>query len=560
MNHNDFIKLCNSYNINSNGYGPTIYKNNKELGLCIDIKDTIFGFLTRVFTFNNIEETEIFLKKYNWYQANYKRYPISLSLDNYETSKPDLKYQYENKELDFSDMININKIIESTDNSNNLSNNKDIYIANIKGITNYIIDLRAKKKENFEFKNKLKIEENDLKFILLKELTTYYERKTEPIKKVVTLDFYENFSSDMIVATDNLELKELQKLLEDLIEKARAEELEEKNLITLYSNIVYNYNISILKKQIDFVRNKIEAEKNFNLKGSKIHNIDQELKSFLNTSNIPVKIDDFIKENTNRIQNKYNQILDIKNAYQIISGNPLPVNKPKNTKQVKTKDAILNELKENYNNLEENSKNSLLLYNSFYKRICNFIWDNNYPSIEIIKREFDITELYNIIKDAIYEVNNSHYLVKYFKIIDFKNIDTYLASIINICKTIDNIKMNTPEILTVFALNTNTKYKYFSTVINRINEDINYLIKIPKDYPILFIPEKVELDENTKDMNLLNDNYIFAKGNIIESSESITLNKYKKINELKKKDKKIYTKKLELITSTQYDICYIEGE
>ncbi len=561
MNLNGFIKLCNSYNINSNGYGPTIYHNNKELGLCIDIKDTTFGFLTRIFTFNNIDEAEAFLKKYNWYQINHKKYPITLSLDSYNTINPNIKYKYDNKELEFNDMLKINEIIESISQNNYKASEKDLYIANIKGIANYIIELRNKKRENFEIKCKLKNEENDLKFVLLKELTTYYERKKEPIKKEVTPEYFENFSSDsLIFNTDALELDELKKLLEDLIKKAKNEELDEKNLVTLYSNIVYNYNISILNKQINFVKNKIESEKNFNLKGSKIHNIDQELKSFLNSSKTPIKIEEFIKENTNAIQDKYNQILNIKSAYQIISGNPLNVNISSKPKQVKTKESILNELKENYNSLDDNSKNSLVLYHSFYKNICNFIWDNNYPSIEAIKKSFDIMDLYNTIKNAIYDANNSHYLVHYFKIIDFKSIDTFLASIVNICKTIDNIKMNTPGTLTVFALNTNTKYKYFSTVINTLNKDINYLIQIPEDYPILFIPDKIELDENTGEMTLLNSDYIYAKGQIIESSESITLNKYRKINEQNKKERKIFTKNLEITNSIQYDLCYIEGD
>ena len=55
-------KILSSYNLETNQYGPTIYENNNELGITLDIKDSLFSFLTRKFIFNTPTELEDFLK------------------------------------------------------------------------------------------------------------------------------------------------------------------------------------------------------------------------------------------------------------------------------------------------------------------------------------------------------------------------------------------------------------------------------------------------------------------------------------------------------------------
>lgn len=560
MDFNDFIKLCNSYNISSNGYGPTIYQNKKDIGLCIDIKDSIFGFLTRIFTFNSLKEAEDFLKKYNWYQTNSKKYPVTLSLDNYETTSPTIIYKYKNNVLDFSDMLNLNESIKDIKTKEINTNLKNIYIANINSLTNYINELNSEKRRNVELKNALKVEENNLKFELLKELTAYYGRNKSPVKKEITTSSYEevvNKSTNLDI--NKLEENYLKKQLEDLILEAKTLELDEKNLITIYSNKVYEYNISILKKQIEFVKNKIIAEKNFSLKGSKIHNIDKELKSFLDSSTPPVKIEVFIKEQSEKIKEKYSCITDILDASKIISGNPLNIVSEEAIEE-NINNNIFECLKDKYDALEPKAKSSLILYHSFFKNICNYIFDNHYPSIEKIKKQFDITNIYQEFKEIVYHPNNNHYLLKYFFIIDFDNIDSFLASIINLCKTIDNTKITINEQFEVFSLNTSTTYKAFSNILSSSDKNANYLITVPKNYAILFVPEKIELDEDTKEMQLVNSTYLYIKGIIIESNEMIILNKYSPEKEINKKDKRTYIKNIKLLKSIKYDLGYIEGE
>lgn len=63
LNIKEIAKVLQSYNMNIATYGPSIYANSKETGICLEVKDTTFGFLLRYFTFNTIKELEEFLKK-----------------------------------------------------------------------------------------------------------------------------------------------------------------------------------------------------------------------------------------------------------------------------------------------------------------------------------------------------------------------------------------------------------------------------------------------------------------------------------------------------------------
>ena len=48
---NEALQILKRYNIKSESYGPTIYQENDNIGICLDIKDSLFGYLTRAFIF-----------------------------------------------------------------------------------------------------------------------------------------------------------------------------------------------------------------------------------------------------------------------------------------------------------------------------------------------------------------------------------------------------------------------------------------------------------------------------------------------------------------------------
>lgn len=550
LTKDDILKIFHSYNLNSSNYGPTIYENNHELGICLDLKDSTFSYLTRAFIFSNSIDLDEFLKKYTWYKNNYKTYNVKLSLDNYENKKPQVKYYYQNQELTFNDMLNLNNIIDS--NKQNIANNylKNAYLLNIEALTNYLINLKNNNYNLKKEKNDLKIQENDLKYELLANLTLYYGKERTLAKKAVSLENIFSSTNDINLLKSNLQniktknLDEIKNYLQTLINLIKEEELNDKNLINIYSNSIYKYNISILNKQIEFVKNKIAAEKNFNLKGSKLHNIDEELKSFLKNSPTPTKLNDYLDQNKNIINNKYLNLTDLTKAYSLISGNNLDI------PQTKEED---NNLDFYFNNLENNIKNNLILYTSFYKDICNYIIDNNYPDLNTIKNKFDFTYYYNELDSIVHNVNNNHYLLNYFNHINFKTLDDYLNSIIDIAKTLENTNIPLNKSLEVFAISKNHKYQEMS-LTPLYTSELTYLINIPTNTNIIYIPSKLIIDEKTNEIFLISSVSIYYQGYIKNTNDPIIVNKYHAHNI---KDKKI-TITTDLILDNKY--TFYKGE
>lgn len=562
LNMNDLLKVLNSYNISSTKYGPTLLEINGKKGICLEIKDANYGYLTRGFIFEEIKNAEEFLQKYFWFKNNKKIYNIKLTLNEYNTKTTNLKYTYNNRELTLNDMLNLKDTITNEEEQKIIDKDKNIYLSNIKDITNYLINLKSTKIKNKENKNNLKIKENNLKYELLVSLALYYGKNKEFAKKAVSLESITANNDKDILETNaknivTKDIVEIKNYLSSLIEITKAEELDENNLINIYSNSIYNYNIEILNKQIEFVKNKIASEKKFNLKGSKIHNIDEELKSFLKSSVIPTKIEIFLEKSKKEIINKYQKINDIKNASLIITGKELS---NKSSYQTATPSHNNLSLDDAFKYLPPKSQKCLILYNSIYKNICNYIIDNNYPSLETIKNAFDFSYYYTELEEIIYHENNNHYLINYFTDINFKTIDTYITSIIEICKTIDNTILKTPNKLKVFSLNNNNIYKYLSLTPFAAANKIIYTIDIPADKNIIYVPERLEINDETKEISTIKNSSIYIKGNIVDTNETFTLNKYNKIDENYQNSDIIVTTDLILINQIVFHIATIEGE
>lgn len=548
------VHILNSYNIYSQKYEPTVYSNNNELGLCIDIKDSLFGYLTRIFIFNTEDELNNFLKQYFWYKEFNKKYNITLGLDSYNTKTAKIIYKYKNEELTLDNMLNMESFLNQAKHEKQAKQDKLIYIENIKELTNYLIGLRQTKDKTKQEKNKLKSKENDLKFELLQQLTEYYGREKNFDKKQIVLE--EVLLSDNSLLLENLNkieimsVEEIKNYLNKLINDIKDEELEEKYLVNIYSNRVYTYNIDILNKQIEFVKNKINAEKNFNLKGSKIHNIDEELKSFLKANTPPSKLEIFLSNIRDFINNKY-KIDDIKKAAEIIANKPIKITTI-NDEITEYQDATYS-LKEQFNNLSKETKANLILYNSLYKSICNYIIENNYPDVTTIYNAFDFNHYYNDVEDIIFNENNNHYLLNYFSQIDFKDVTSYINSLIKICKDVESTTFNVGSSLQLFASNNIGKYKHLTP----------YPIPSTKYFvtstnQLLFIPFKLEIDWDTKEINILDSFDYYTRDKIVEEKKNIILTKYKK--QQTSKDDIIITTDLLLDSEITFIKGYLEGE
>lgn len=559
----DILKVLNSYNINSTNYGPSIYKKNNETGISLEIKDSTFGFLTRYFTFNTITELEEFLKSFFWYKKNKNKWNINLSLDNYEVANPKILYKYNEQELKYNDMINLETIIAKEEKDSYEDIERNSLIINIEGITNYLINLKETKYNTRKEKNDLKIKENELKYELLEALNNYYGKAKAVTKRPVNLEIIANNNESELLQENLKNIKqknitEIEAYLNSLINIVKEEELDEKYLINIYSNNVYKYNIDILNKQIDFVKRKIESEKNFNIKGSKIHNIDEELKSFLKTSTPPANIKVYLNEAKNKIEDKYNKINDNKNSYTIISGNLVRMPVKKTTNKIK-EDAIEN-LNKSFDDLSSKKKAHLILYNSFYKEICETIKENLNLDLESLKKLVNIEKSYQRIEEVAHLEVNSHYLANYFKYINFKNIDTYLSSLIEITRTIIDTSFKLRSPLKVFCVEKKDNKELLS--INPIfnKKEKTYITTLPENTTVLYIPDKINIDDESNEMSLINTKNIYLNSEIIDTCDMITVNKYKKKNKLDSENDIILTTDLVLKETYNFNVGLIEGE
>ena len=452
-------------------------------------------------------------------------------------------------------MLNMENYLETKEENKAKDHEKEYYLKCVEELTNYLINFKQMK-ENIKLeKNKLKTEENDLKYSLLTELTIYYGKEKPLTKKEITLESPSIIDNSLLLENlKNIKTKSLQEVkdyLNALINNIKVEELDEKNLVNIYSNSVYKYNIDILKKQIDFVKSKINAEKNFNVKGSKIHNIDAELKSFLKTNVAPTKIEIFLIDNQNKIMEKFQKITDLKNACEIITGHKIniePLEEEKIQEEIDIDKVLNNKFKE----LDKSTQSNLILYHSLYKPLCNYIINNNYPDKDTIISNFDFNHYYQELEEIVYHENNNHYLINYFSHLNFKDLNSYLDSIIKICQDVENTKFHLPDNINLFSIPDNNKYKQLTKLPSK---NTKYLITTNHD--LLFIPTKLEIDWNTLEISIEEDQAYYTNEFIIEDLESITLVKYNKTNI--EKDGIIITTDLTEDYTTTFNKSHLEG-
>ncbi len=542
--------ILKTFDINSSIYGPSIYSNKDKFGLAMDIKDSVYGYLTRIILLDTIEDTQEFLNKYNL-ALNINE--VKISLDNYENKEVKVLFTYNDVELTLNDLQNFEDFKKKQE-ENKYHDLKEVYLANITYLTKYLNDLNNLIYDTLLNKQKLKRQENDLKFALIEYLAVYYDKRGKyPKKEIISEDIKNNFDNDFylnkIKELENKDIEEIKKYLEELIKIIKDTELNEKYLISLYSNIIYKYNIEILKKQIDFVKRKIKSEKNFSVKGSKLHNIDEELKSFLTGQEKPLEMNKFIELNRKEINDKYARILDVKDAYKIITHNDLILPDIK-----KEHREALDIAQKYFANLKEEEKSALILYNSFYQDIIDYIEDKGIKDIE---NNFNLNYYYKEMENIAYDSKNIQ-VSKYFNIIDFKNIKTFINSLEEIGKIIKNTFFKVDGLNNLFLINRVKKLKELSFKNVGKLED-NYIVNSEVPLKIMYIPLKLSID-NAKQIEIINTDSVYIENTMEEEPNKQIVNIYEKVNKNKKKDDIIITSDLKLVNSINYGFLEIKGD
>ena len=156
--------------------------------------------------------------------------------------------------------------------------------------------------------------------------------------------------------------------------------------------------------------------------------------------------------------------------------------------------------------------------------------------------------------------NNSHYLANYFKYINFKNIDTYISSLIDITKIVSDITFKLTSSLKVFCIEKKDNKELLS--INPIfnKKEKTYITTLPENTKVLYIPDKINIDNETNELSIISSKNIYLNSEIIDTCDMITVNKYQKKNETNSEHGIIITTDLILKETYNFNVGLIEGE
>ena len=104
------LKILKGFGYDSSTIPPYIYKDSDSLGICYSFFDCLYGNLDRLALFENDQEMETFLKKFDWYKINSEKYNISIKLDDYENVNPKVIYIYDDEEIHYDEMQNVSSL------------------------------------------------------------------------------------------------------------------------------------------------------------------------------------------------------------------------------------------------------------------------------------------------------------------------------------------------------------------------------------------------------------------------------------------------------------------
>ena len=578
------LKILKKYGYKSVDSQPYLYKNNKEIGINYSYIDDKYGITDRVISFRNDIDLEMFLKKYQWYKLNNKKYDVKLKLNNYEISSPEVLYIRDNHVMTDDEMFNIDSYDKNKKKNSRLSHAKKKLLEAENLMEHYYKEKKIKEKfvDNFNTK------ENELRknYIELQFLVDDYNKKKHNIEYE---DFDNEFKMSKIIE-DNIK-----KLIKQFKEKLPTEDKLSKLTTSLWNlnkdlelNEAYMYALKYnddIDEELRLTSTKIDYMKELLSKKRSIFKIVDLKKKFSNidkTSTYESIYDDnFEDKYKSFIYSKYD-VLDQINEFRLceylnnfktyktydIKKNIDRCSKESYKKnKYETMDVIQKELTKQFNNnLNDKEKSSLILYSSLYKKLFDLIQRiNNYDKLETneLMNLLNITDTYsNLLEECFIKTKKlikdtkSKDIKNIFKHIKFTNEEEFIKSLVSTLKVISKInnkivlKHNTKLFFIVKDVNNINKERIITTS-NTINSFIspnnkNTVISanVKKGINILYSPkylnvldDKLELIDNkaelildTRDIKIiLDDNkttYTRFKSNIIKKENYSYIDKY----------------------------------
>lgn len=523
------INLTSKYGISLNKFGPYVSFIDEKIGICLDLKDDKFDYLKRNFSFNNLEDFEMFLKKYCYYKNNLKG-NTSITLDDYEKPSPNIIYGFDQKEK----AIEKNKEVELKYIKDSL---KDLYgyLENV--YTNRTKEMLQRKEAYEQMELKLYKYKKSLHTFYNKE----YEEESKPCDNVLEDNekkYLSNLDSsrkeiESLQLTDNLD--DIKARLKKFIDVLKNYELDREYFDNVFEISLFKNKCDLLDEMNNCVLSSLDSEIKISPKELK-----EKLELIKSSNEFKDDKEKFIDDNFALINEKYLGLTNVSeyNFANYLNNKELQELNLELLEENDKKDYII----ENYQDLKAMDKKLLLLLFSPLKEIIIDLMNNN--NLEENTPYYE--SIYNELVDSFNNSDNLIYKKKYFSLINFNTYKEFMACLLEISKKINDITIKTSRDTLVWAYKTDNNLIQGSLeTVKSVNEEIDsYLIK--KDVDIIYSKYKISL---INDLYELQPNrHVYIKKDdvtiILENkNDNIKIfNPYLEEMEIKNKDYYIATK------------------
>ena len=584
MNIDSVLELMRKYEFSSTTVPPYLFVKGNTVGLYYAFTDLNYGYLERVKYFDDMDQVEMFLKKFAWIRDNGEKYKVRMVLDNYEIINPKIMFLrdekimvkgemedidgFEAKKLEQEKLDRVSRLILTSGNLlliyDEIKNNQISYFASITGVKNELRTLYYELQKEIDKYNGVTIE-RELK--LLPDVAD-----NSGINQMMEVANKDKYNQYLVRLPDEQEAEAFVKDVWNLIMNL---ELNSRYYQAQYDETNIRGEMRVVQEKIEYIKGLNEEDKTFFKEDimAKFKKINKKYESI----NIALS-DNYIQEKLNDINNKYSYF-DKVNVYKLPdylkeamkNTNYLELVEKYTHEEVKDNVLSLNEiianLVEQFNKLTPDEQAILTLYNSEFKVYFDMIL--NIPGFENLSPKEIANRIakdrrsskaksicFDLVKKRLEHPINKEIKSKIFDKISFFNYNSFIESIVRGLKLIKNInnKMYINSAINLyFFLEEETEFskKFFLSVTNNINSlykevddnnDIIGIARIKENTPVLYSPYTLSLGDiyskdnvrmavnnntgfdlliDTSDTKMLKDNNKIVIANYVSKKENI---------------------------------------
>jgi hypothetical protein len=584
MNIDSVLELMRKYEFSSTTVPPYLFVKGNTVGLYYAFTDLNYGYLERVKYFDDMDQVEMFLKKFAWIRDNGEKYKVRMVLDNYEIINPKIMFLrdekimvkgemedidgFEAKKLEQEKLDRVSRLILTAGNLlliyDEIKNNQISYFTSITGVKNELRTLYYELQKEIDKYNGVTIE-RELK--LLPDVAD-----NSGINQMMEVANKDKYNQYLVRLPDE---QEAEAFVRDVWNLIMNLELNSRYYQAQYDETNIRGEMRVVQEKIDYIKGLNEEDRTFFKEDimAKFKKINKKYESI----NIALS-DNYIQEKLNDINNKYSYF-DKVNIYKLPdylkeamkNTNYLELVEKYTHEEVKDNVLSLNEiianLVEQFNKLTPDEQAILTLYNSEFKVYFDMIL--NIPGFENLSPKEIANRIakdrrsskaksicFDLVKKRLEHPINKEIKSKIFDKISFFNYNSFIESIVRGLKLIKNInnKMYINSAINLyFFLEEETEFskKFFLSVTNNINSlykevddnnDIIGIARIKENTPVLYSPYTLSLGDiyskdnvrmavnnntgfdlliDTSDTKMLKDNNKIVIANYVSKKENI---------------------------------------